>query len=63
MHGLVSKQNHMTHAMGLMIQALAVLDMSGAPAQIGANLDLAITQLRDELDEKKVRPGPLRHVR
>lgn len=49
--------------MGLMIQALAVLDMSGAPAQIGANLDLAITQLRDELDEKKVRPGPLRHVR
>jgi hypothetical protein len=37
----------MTRALALMTEALKLLDEAGAPAQLGAHLDLAIVRLAD----------------
>src|SRR6476646_6843040 len=44
----------------LMERALALLDETDAPAEIGAHLDLAICSLRETIGEASARSGPAR---
>lgn len=44
----------MANALAMMQEALQLLDESGAPAHIGAHLDLAIVRLREQVSS-----GPL----
>ena len=41
--------DQMTKALALMNQALDLLDAAGAPAHVGAHLDLAIVRLMDAI--------------
>ena len=58
------QQDLLTDALSLLQSALELLDEAGAPAQIGAHVDLAIHQLGSLLPDAQINPaaqGTVRH--
>lgn len=51
------KSDHGARALELMTEALAALDESTLPADVGAHLDMAIVRLRQYVQVPEARPG------